>query len=193
MTTAATADATSYTGTISTHMGRSSKRTGPTLIRLRGTPVGLQSASLMTLRPVDRSKFSKSTASRLRRYYRADGPCRLLQQSGESTKLSSREALLGIFKTMCRRIFGKTRVNRGPVRNCLRCSLPQSASRLQTRQQPSGGRWMHAAATTRREIVRHYCEACEAAVLTCLISSFDNDHDRSDIINTGALRRRGSR
>ena len=49
---------------------------------------------------------------------------------------------------------------------------------------------MHAAATPRREIVRHYCEACEAAVLTCIISSFDNDHDRSNIINTGALRRR---
>jgi len=28
--------------------------------------------------PVDRSKFSKSTASRLRRYYRADGPCRTI-------------------------------------------------------------------------------------------------------------------
>jgi len=37
MTTAATADATSYTGTISMHMGRSSRRTGPTLIRVRGT------------------------------------------------------------------------------------------------------------------------------------------------------------
>src|SRR6516164_9639541 len=100
MTTAATADAASYTGTISMHMGRSSKRTGPTLIRLRGTPVGLQSASLMTLRLVDRSKFSKSTASRLRRYYRADGPYRLLQQSGEPTKLSSRAALLDNFETM---------------------------------------------------------------------------------------------
>jgi len=34
-------DATLYTGTISIHMGRSSKRTGPTLTRLRGTPVGV--------------------------------------------------------------------------------------------------------------------------------------------------------
>src|SRR6516164_8558003 len=102
MTTAATADATSYTGTISTHMGRSSKRTGPTLIRLRGTPVGLQSVSLMTLRLVDRPKFSKSTASRLRRYYRADDRSRLLPQSGEPTKLSSRAALLGNFETMGR-------------------------------------------------------------------------------------------
>src|SRR5499427_9696035 len=102
MTTAATFSATSYTGTISIHMGRSSKRTGPTLIRLRGTPVGLQSASLMTLSPVDRSKLSKSTASRLRRYYRADGPCRLLQQSGEPTKLTSRAALHGNFETMGR-------------------------------------------------------------------------------------------
>ena len=66
--------------------GRSSKRIGPTLIRLRGTPVGLQSASLMTLRPVDRSKFSKSTASRLTRYYRADGRGRLFPQSGAPTK-----------------------------------------------------------------------------------------------------------
>ena len=41
MTTAATASATSCTGTISMHMGRSSKRVGPTLIRLRGTPAGL--------------------------------------------------------------------------------------------------------------------------------------------------------
>jgi len=81
------------------------KRTGPTLIRLRGTPVGLQSASLMTLSPVDRSKLSKSTASRLRRYYRADGPCRLLQQSGEPTKLTSRAALLGNFETMGQRHF----------------------------------------------------------------------------------------
>jgi hypothetical protein len=47
---------------------------------LRGTPGGLQSASLMTLRPVDRSKFSKSTESRLRRYYRADGRSLLLPQ-----------------------------------------------------------------------------------------------------------------
>jgi two-component system, cell cycle response regulator DivK len=44
--------------------------------RLLGTLGGLQSASLTTLRPVGRSKFSKSTASRLRRYYRADGICR---------------------------------------------------------------------------------------------------------------------
>src|SRR6516162_9373169 len=99
MTTAATASVTSFTGTISMHMGRSSRRTGPTLIRLRGTPVGLQSASLMTLHLVDRSKFSKSTASRLRRYYRADDRSRLLPQSGEPTKLSSREALLGNFET----------------------------------------------------------------------------------------------
>src|SRR5690349_17707038 len=70
MTTAATASATSYTGTISMQMGRSSRRTGPTLIRLRGTPVGLQLASLMTLGPVDRSKFSKSTASRLTKDYK---------------------------------------------------------------------------------------------------------------------------
>src|SRR6516165_10375870 len=97
MMTAATFGATSYTGTINIHMGRSSKRTGPTLIRLRGTPVGLQSASLMTLGPVGRSKFSKSTASRLN--YLADGPCRLLPQSGEPTKLSSRAALLGNFET----------------------------------------------------------------------------------------------
>jgi hypothetical protein len=69
MTTAAMASATSYTGTISMHMGQSSKGTGPTLIRLRGTPGGLQSASLTTLRPVDQSKFSKSTASRLTRDY----------------------------------------------------------------------------------------------------------------------------
>src|SRR6516164_9003965 len=33
MTTAATASATSYTGIISMHMGRSSRTTGPTLIR----------------------------------------------------------------------------------------------------------------------------------------------------------------
>jgi hypothetical protein len=63
--------------TISMQMGRSSKRAGPTLIRLRGTPGGLQSASLTTLRLVGRSKFSKSKASRLRKYYRADGPRRL--------------------------------------------------------------------------------------------------------------------
>src|SRR6516225_3276595 len=100
MMTAATASATSYTGTISIHMGRSSRRTGPTLIRLRGTPVGLQSASLMTLRPVDRSKFSKSTPSRLRRYYRADDRSRLLPESGEPTKLSNRAALLDNFETM---------------------------------------------------------------------------------------------
>jgi serine/threonine protein phosphatase 1 len=73
-TTAATASATSYMGTISMHMGRSSRRTGPTLIRLRGTPGDLQSASLMTLDPVGQSKFSKSTASRLRRCYRTGGP-----------------------------------------------------------------------------------------------------------------------
>src|SRR6516164_68684 len=100
MMTAATVSAMSYTGTISIHLDRSSRRTGPTLIRWRGTPDGLQSGFLMTLSPVDRSKFSKSTASRLRRYYRADGPCRLLQQSGEPTKLSSRGALLGNFETM---------------------------------------------------------------------------------------------
>jgi len=63
--TAATASATSFTGTISTHMGRSSRRSGPTSIPLRGTPGGLQSASLTTIRLVGRSKFSKSTASRL--------------------------------------------------------------------------------------------------------------------------------
>jgi serine/threonine protein phosphatase 1 len=78
--------ATSYMGTISMHMGRSSKRTGPTWIRLRGTPVGLQSASLMTLRLVGRSKFSKSTVSRLRRYYRANGRGRLLPQSAAPRK-----------------------------------------------------------------------------------------------------------
>ena len=82
MTTAVTASATSYTDTISMHVGRSSRRTGQTWIRLRGTPGGLQSASLMTLGPVDRSKFSKSTASRLTRYYRADGRSRLKSQSG---------------------------------------------------------------------------------------------------------------
>ena len=53
----------------------------------------------MTLRPVDRSRYSKSTASRLRRYYQADGPCRLLPQSSEPTKLSSRAALLDNFET----------------------------------------------------------------------------------------------
>jgi hypothetical protein len=41
----------------------------------------------MTLRPVDRSKFSKSTASRLRRYYRADGPYRLLPQGGRADEV----------------------------------------------------------------------------------------------------------
>src|SRR5262249_832550 len=100
MTTAATAGATSYMGIISMHVDRSSRRTGPTLTRLRGTPVGLQSVSLRTLRPVDRSKSSKSTASPLKRYYRADGPCRLLPQSGEPTKLSNRAALLDNFETM---------------------------------------------------------------------------------------------
>jgi hypothetical protein len=54
----------------------------------------------MTLRLVDRSKFSKSTASRLRRYYRADGPGCLLPQSCEPTKLSNRAALLDNFETM---------------------------------------------------------------------------------------------
>src|SRR5215469_742832 len=100
ITTAATAGATSYMGIISMHMGRSSRRTGPTLTRLRGTPVGLQSASLTTLGLVGRSKFSKSTASRLRRYYRADDRSRLLPQSGEPTKLSNRAALLDNFETM---------------------------------------------------------------------------------------------
>src|SRR4029077_15117501 len=69
MTTAAMASATSYTGTISMHMGRSSKGTGPTLIRLRGTPGGLQSTSLTTLRPVDQSKFRRSAEIRVTRYY----------------------------------------------------------------------------------------------------------------------------
>jgi Calcineurin-like phosphoesterase len=73
MTMAGTASATSYTGIMHMRMGRSSRRTGQTLIRLRGTLGGSQSASLTMLCPVDRSKFSKSTASRLRRYYRADG------------------------------------------------------------------------------------------------------------------------
>src|SRR5262249_18500772 len=100
ITTAATAGATSYMGIISMHMGRSSRRTGPTLTRLRGTLVGLQSASLTTLGPVGRSKFSKSTASGFRRYNHADGPCRFLPQSGEPTKLSSRAALLDNFETM---------------------------------------------------------------------------------------------
>jgi hypothetical protein len=54
----------------------------------------------MTLHPVDRSKFSKSTASRLRRYYRTDDRSRLLPQSGDPTKLSNRAALLDNFETM---------------------------------------------------------------------------------------------
>src|SRR6516165_4248170 len=96
MTTAATASVTSFTGIISMHMGRSSRRTGPTLIPLRGTLGGLQSASLTTLGPVDRLKFSKSTASRLR-YYRADSRDRLLAQSSTPSLLtiqSDQEAVM---------------------------------------------------------------------------------------------------
>src|SRR6516162_5647051 len=74
MTTVAMASATSYTDTISMQTGRSSRRTGPTLIRLLGTPGDLQSASLMTPLPLGRSTLSKSLVSRLRRYCRADGP-----------------------------------------------------------------------------------------------------------------------
>src|SRR5215472_12838734 len=50
--------------------------------------------------PADRSKFSKSTASRLRRYHQADGPCSLLPQSVTRTKLSNRAALLDNFEIM---------------------------------------------------------------------------------------------
>src|SRR5262249_53286787 len=99
MTTAATVSATSCTGTISMHMGRSSKRIGPILIRLRGTLGGLPSASLMTLCPVDRSKFSKSTASRLTRYYRADG-----QSAVPRDRINVFRAAHGLART-----FGKAR------------------------------------------------------------------------------------
>jgi hypothetical protein len=187
-------DATLYTGTISIHMGRSSKRTGPTLTRLRGTPVGLQSASLMTLRPVDRSKFSKSTASRLRRYYRADGPYRLLQQSGEPTKLSSREALLGIFETMCRRIFGKTRVNRDPcatafVARCLsrRHACERDSSRAAdvgcTRQPRRGARLSD---TTVRHVRRLYLRASFPLSITTMTeatSSILGHYGAEDLVN----------
>ena len=65
----------------------------------------------MTLGPVDRSKFSKSTASR---FYQTDGPCRLLPQSSEPMKLSGSAALLDNFETMGRGHFWRNAPNRGP-------------------------------------------------------------------------------